>query len=170
MNRKITETKRHVNKPTEHYECDLIEFRPGHMTLRYVSDRKFASKRLGITFPPGCITVALYWETRPYVFWGIFSPDKELLGYLIHICRNVQISEDAVGYLDMLLDIWFFPDGRYLVLDEDEVEECLQGGVLSPADKEYIEASEKAAIADFQNNTEILRAIVDTLDISGQPQ
>jgi hypothetical protein len=170
MSTKVTETKRHLNKPTEQYECDLIESSPGHMTLRYVSDRTFASTRLGITFPPGCITVALYWEDRPYVFWGIFSPDKELLGYLIHICRDVKISEDAVGYLDMLLDIWFFPDGRHLILDEDEVEECLQAGALSPADKDYIERSEKAAIAAFQKNAEILISIAGKLDIFAQPQ
>ena len=168
--RKVTETKRHINKPTERYECDLIEFRPGRMTLRYVSDRTFASTRLGITFPPGCITIALYWESRPYVFWGIFSPNKELLGYLIHICRDVQISEDAVGYLDMLLDIWFFPDGRHLILDEDEVEECLREGSLNQTDREYIESSRDAAITDFQDNAEILKTIADTLDISGEPQ
>lgn len=170
MTRKITETKRHINKPTEQYECDLIEFIPGHMTLRYVSDRKFASTRLGITFPPGCVTVALYWEARPYAFWGIYSPDTELLGYLIHICRDVRIFEKSVTYLDMLLDIWFFPDGRHVVLDEDEVEECLQAGALSPADQEYIKRSQRTAIADFRANTEILRSIVDSLDISGRPQ
>ncbi|NQU08514.1 MAG: DUF402 domain-containing protein [Candidatus Abyssubacteria bacterium] len=159
MSRKIVEIKRHVNKPTERYECDLVSREPGHLILRYVSDRKFASKRLGITFPPGCITIALYWETRPYVFWGIFSPDEKLLGYLVHICREVSISDDSVSYLDMLLDLWFFPDGRHIVLDEDEVEECFRSGLLSEDDKEYIEKSRETALAEFAVNAQRLTSL-----------
>ena len=29
MTRKITEIKRHLNKPTERYECDLLRSEPG---------------------------------------------------------------------------------------------------------------------------------------------
>lgn len=170
MNKKVTEIKRHLNKPTERYECDLLESAAEHVKLRYVSDRTFASTRLGISFPPGCITVALYWERRPYVFWGIFTPEKELLGYLVHICRDVEISDETVSYLDMLLDIWFYPDGRHLILDEDEVEECHQLGKLDENDIQYIESARETAIADFESNTQTLNTFVATLDISAQHQ
>ena len=168
MNRKITEIKRHLNKPVEKYECDFVREEPGHIVLRYVSDRTFASKRLGITFPPHCITIAFYWETRPYVFWGIYSPDTELLGYLVHICRDVTISNDSVDYLDMLLDIWFFPDGSHIILDEDEVEECLASGRLKADDKEYIDTSAERAIADFAKNKINLKNFAAALDIPGR--
>jgi hypothetical protein len=168
MNRKFTEIKRHLNKPTERYECELLAGEPGHAVLRYVSDRTFASKRLGITFPPGCVTIALYWETRPYVFWGIFSPEKELLGYLVHICKDVSISDGSLSYLDMLLDIWFFPDGRHIVLDADEVEECFRAGRLTVEDKRYIEDSKTAAIEDFPMNAEKLGTVSTALDISAR--
>lgn len=167
---KITEIKRHINKPTERYECDLVQRAPGRLVLRYISDREFESERLGIVFPPGCITIALYWEARPYVFWGIFSPDEELLGYLVHICREVIISNDSVSYLDMLLDIWFFPDGTSTVLDLDEVEECRRRGFLSDEDKRYIENSKQVAIADFAATAQRLRSIAGELDISALPQ
>ncbi len=170
MNRTFTEIKRHVNKPTERYECELLVSEPGHAVLRYVSDRTFASAKLGITFPPGCVTIALYWETRPYVFWGIFSPEKELLGYLVHICRDVSISDGSLSYLDMLLDIWFFPDGRHIVLDADEVEECFRAGRLTTEDTQYIEDSKKAAIDDFSVNAEKLRTALAALDISDRPK
>ena len=169
MNQKITEIKRHLNKPVERYECDIMRREPGHIVLRYVSDRTFASTRLGVTFPPRCVTVALYWETKPYVFWGIFSPEEMLLGFLVHICRDVSIAEDSVSYLDMLLDIWFFPDGRHIILDEDEVEECLQSGKLSEQDKDFIESSKESAIARFEKHAQTVKALAETLDISGQP-
>jgi predicted RNA-binding protein associated with RNAse of E/G family len=164
MTRKFTEIKRHVNKPTESYECELLIHEPGHAVLRYVSDRTFSSNKWGVTFPPGCITIAFYWEARPYVFWAIFSPDKELLGYLVHICTEMAISSDSLSYLDMLLDIWFSPHGNHIVLDEDEVEECLRSGRLTAKDKEYIEESKKAAIGDFAGNAEQIKTFLYLLD------
>ncbi len=170
MREKITEIKRHINKPTERYECDLLRREDGHAVLRYVSDRKFASERLGVTFPLGCTTIAYYWEERPYVFWGIFSPSGERLGFLVHICRDVEIADGEIGYLDMLLDLWFFPDGRHIVLDEDEVEECLQSARLTKEDKAYIEDAKKTSLARFADDARELRAFAATLDIFSRPQ
>jgi hypothetical protein len=168
--RRITEIKRHINKPEERYECDLIRSDSDRLVLRYVSDRTFASTRLGVTFPPGCITLALYWEGRPYVFWGIYSPDAELLGYLVHICRDVEFSDGAVNYLDMLLDLWFYPDGRHIVLDEDEVSECRQSGLLTENDVAFIEEARQAALDDFEANTQELGPFARALDILDRPQ
>jgi len=168
--RKITEIKRHINKPEERYECDLIRFDSDRMVLRYVSDRTFASTRLGVTFPPGCITLALYWEGRPYVFWGIYAPSGEFLGYLVHICKDVGFSDGNVSYLDMLLDLWFYPDGRHVVLDEDEVSECLQSGLLTEQDAAFIKEAKQVALADFEANTRELASFAGALDISGRPQ
>ncbi|MBI5115435.1 DUF402 domain-containing protein [Candidatus Poribacteria bacterium] len=158
MRRKVTEEKRHLNKPTEYYECELLDSQPGHAVLRYVSDRTFASTRLGVTFPPGCVTIALYWEERPYVFWGVFSPAGGILGYLVHICEKVNIGKESVSYLDMLLDLWFYPDGRHVILDADEVEECLASGLLTTDDKAYIEKAKENAVKDFALNVEELKA------------
>jgi hypothetical protein len=170
MARGITEIKRHINKPTERYECQLLADGPGRAVLRYVSDRAFASERLGVTFPPGCVTVAYYWEDRPYVFWGIFSPGAELLGYLVHICREVEIGADAVSYLDMLLDIWFYPDGRHIIMDEDEVEECLESGKLDREDAAYIAESRQIALCGFDSDARELVELAEKLDISSHPK
>ena len=168
--KRITEIKRHINKPDERYECNLICSDADRTVLRYVSDSKFASTRLGVTFPPGCITIALYWQVRPYVFWGIYSPAGELLGYLVHICRDVEFSDGAVSYLDMLLDLWFYPDGRHVVLDEDEVSECLQSGLLTEKDVAFIDKAKGVALADFAANVQEIESFACALDISAHPQ
>jgi hypothetical protein len=168
--KKTTEIKRHINKPDERYECDLIHLEPDRAVLRYISDRTFASTRLGVTFPPGCITIALYWHDRPYVFWGIFTPAGELLGHLVHICRDVEISGGTVSYLDMLLDLWFYPDGRHVVLDENEVAECLQSGLLAENDAAFIDEAKGVALADFEANTQEMGSFAAALDISARPQ
>ena len=164
MPREVIENKRHINKPTERYKCDLISMGSGRAALRYVSDSTFVSTRLGVTFPPGCVTLALYEEGKSRVFWGIYSPDAELLGYLVHICRDVAISGDEVDYLDLLLDIWFYPDGRNIILDEDEVAECLESGKLTVEDTAYIEAAKDAALADFSADARALEPFVHVLE------
>ncbi len=164
MARKMIENKRHINKPTERYECDLISMDSGRAVLRYVSDRTFESKRLGITFPPGCITLALYEEGKSRVFWGIYSPDAELLGYFVHICRDVAISDDEVDYLDLLLDIWFYPDGRHIILDEDEVAECREDGRLTDEDLIYIQSAKESALVNFTADTQALEAFTHAIE------
>ena len=97
------------------------------------------------------------------MFWGIYSPDAELLGYFVHICRDVAISDGEVDYLDLLLDIWFYPDGRHVILDEDEVAECLESGRLTAKDAAYIEAAKDAALAGFSADARALEAFVHAL-------
>jgi predicted RNA-binding protein associated with RNAse of E/G family len=62
----------------------------------------------------------------------------------------------------MLLDLWFFPDARHIVLDEDEVEECFCSGLLSEDDKEYIEKSKETALAEFAVNAQRLSLALQT--------
>ena len=65
----------------------------------------------------------------------------------------------------MLLDIWFSSDGSHVILDEDEVEQCLRSGRLTAKDKEYVEESKRAAIRDFAENAEKVRGLTSLLDI-----
>jgi protein associated with RNAse G/E len=160
------EIKRHLNKPDERYRCELVRKDPGLVVLKYVSERAYESSGLGITFPSGCITLAFYREARPYVFWAIHAPAGELLGYLIHICRDLKFLEDSLTYLDLLLDIWFYPDGRHVILDENEVEECRRKGLLTSQDIAYINEAKQAAITNFSNDAKEAAALADTLDIS----
>jgi hypothetical protein len=167
---KFLEIKRHLNKPDERYDCELIRKEPDHVVLKYISDRVFESAKLRLKFPPGCVTLAEYWRSRPYAFWTILSPAGELIGYLVHICRGLKIFEDSLDYLDMLLDVWFYPDGRHVVLDKDEVKQCIDAGCLTKADAKYIDAAKEEAIRDFPRNAAEAKKIASALDISGRAQ
>ncbi|RJP21715.1 MAG: DUF402 domain-containing protein [Candidatus Abyssobacteria bacterium SURF_5] len=160
------EIKRHLNKPDERYRCELVRREPAKIVLKYRSDRSFQSSKLGVTFPPGCVTLAFYWLDRPYVFWAIYSPEGEPLGYLVHICREMEIFSDSLTYVDLLLDIWFSRDGDYLILDQDEVDDCVRSGKLADADVAYIDAAKEKAIADFPQNAKNATMLAAELDIS----
>jgi len=154
----ILEIKRHLNKPDESYLCDLFKRDSGYLALKYVSERP---GRVGtVTFEVGSITYAYYRAGGGYVLWRMLGPDNKLKGHLFHICRDQEVSEDRVEYLDLLLDIWIDAHGRLSILDRDEVEECATKGALSEQDLAWITRQEveitenwRQIISDFNSIT-----------------
>ncbi|MBI2950466.1 DUF402 domain-containing protein [bacterium] len=144
----VTEIKRHINKPDQTFRCEALARGPGHLVLRYVSDR---TGRIGdVTFAPGSTTYAHYWEGRGYVAWRMHDPDGRLRGHVFHICRDVRIGAGVVDYRDMLLDIWVGADGGVIVLDEEEVRECAEKGLVSREDVAWIEGQRREVLARLE--------------------
>jgi predicted RNA-binding protein associated with RNAse of E/G family len=58
-------------------------------------------------------------------------------GYYVDILEPVQWDADnphsIEPLVDLALDLWIAPDGSYQVLDEDEFEEYVSNGDLTPA-------------------------------------
>jgi protein associated with RNAse G/E len=46
--------------------------------------------------------------------------DGSVRGYYCNISRPAQIGAETISYVDLALDLLVYPDGRQLVLDEDE--------------------------------------------------
>ena len=143
----ITEVKHHLNKPTERYRCRVLEREPGHLVVSYRTERDW---RVGeAEIPAGSVTVAHYWSDRRYVLWRMLGADGALLGYLCHLCTPPEIGEATVEYTDLLLDVWFRPDGTHQVLDADELAAAVTGGRLSRDEAERIEAEAARVIAEW---------------------
>jgi len=119
---RIQEQKRHVNKPDEFYWCEEIHREEGYLVVSYAVSK--AGKILDIEIPAGSLTIAHYRENRHHVLWEMYGPARELIGYLYHICLPPEIGAGHVEYLDLLVDVWFSPDGTMRVLDEDEFEQA----------------------------------------------
>ncbi len=141
----IREVKRHINKDDEVYECQLLHRDEGYLVLLFVNDT--AGNIGDVFFDAGSRTVAHYWVDRGYVLWRMYESSGDLKGHSFHICGDVKINEDYVSYLDLLLDVWFYPDGSYLILDEDEVDDCKRRGLIDDRALEWIE-KQKALITD----------------------
>ena len=132
----ITEIKHHLNKPTERYVCDVLDRGRGWVSVSYTAERDYRLPTL--TVPAGSRTIARYEQGRPYVRWDMSAPDGRPLGRLFHLCRDLTVSEDRVEYVDMLLDVWVWPDGRPEVLDDDELEACVLEGKVAPAEADVL--------------------------------
>ena len=46
--------------------------------------------------------------------------DNSLKGWYCDICKPAVITEHQISYADLALDLWVFPDGRKIVIDEDQ--------------------------------------------------
>ena len=133
----ITEIKHHLNKPVERYRCRLVHDRPGYRVISYCTDRDYDPGPAKI--PKGSLTIGHYWTDRGYVLWALSDPDGALIGHWFHLCEAVLIGEDFIEYLDLLLDLWLYPDGSFVELDRDEMDACLREGKLSAQQVVWIE-------------------------------
>ena len=132
----ILEIKRHLNKPDESYLCDLLARGNDYVILKYVSPQP---GRVGsVTFEAGSTTFAYYKTGRGYVVWKMLNPGKMLEGHLFHICKDQQVQDTRVEYLDLLLDVWIDSEGQLTILDRDELENCAQKGKIGDKELRWI--------------------------------
>ena len=145
---KILEIKHHINKPDQSYLCDLLKRGDDYILIKYVNERPGTVG--SVFFDSGSTTYAYYRDGEGYVVWKMINPHNVLEGYLFHICCDLQVREDRVAYLDLLLDIWIDPGGQLKILDRDEVQECVQRGLLGERELEWIARQEQLVIENWQ--------------------
>ncbi len=65
--------------------------------------------------------VETYFPGRWYNIFEIHDRDGgHLKGWYCNVTKPAQFEEGQISYVDLALDLLVFPDGRQLVLDEDE--------------------------------------------------
>lgn len=72
-----------------------------------------------------------------YNFWdqwfnviSVYDERMEFKGYYSDILTPIQKTWTLVTTTDLFLDLFMFPDGRWIVVDEDEFEEALAKGMM----------------------------------------
>jgi len=136
---KIYETKRRLNGTSQTFECDLIYRNGKAMVIKYESKgpfRAFASMSEGY-----------YWEGRNYLIYKMFR-DGELVGHRFDVCRDVTFGPNSVAWTDLILDFFFTTDGELQVHDEDELQEAMASGRVTPEDLAIIDTTRALLTAD----------------------
>ena len=78
----------------------------------------------GILLKRGDRFVETFYTDRWYNIFEIHDREDEMLkGWYCNIGYPAIIDAAQVSYVDLALDLLVYPDGRQLVLDEDEFEE-----------------------------------------------
>lgn len=89
--------------------------------------------------------VETYYSDRWYNVFAIYSrEDGSLRGWYCNITRPALFQDGMVSYVDLALDLLVFPDGRQLVLDEDEFAALN----LSPSEQ----AAARQALAELETS------------------
>lgn len=65
--------------------------------------------------------VEIYYTDRWYNIFEMHDrDDHQVKGWYCNVTRPAEISAGEIRYVDLALDLLVYPDGRQLVLDEDE--------------------------------------------------
>lgn len=97
----------------------------------------------GIVLKQGDRFVETFYANRWYNIFEMYDREnKNLKGWYCNIGYPAVIDHDQVSYIDLALDLLIYPDGRQLVLDEDEFQKL----PLSPE----VEQQALAALAELQ--------------------
>lgn len=113
-----------------------------------VADRVTPSKPLLYggeeVFGAGYWALWFLFKDRPWDLARVYRPDGAFTGYYADVLEPVRWQGDDPSTLepivDLFLDLWISPEGGYQVLDEDELEDAVGRGVVSPAQEHHARA------------------------------
>jgi hypothetical protein len=115
--------KRNVRgEPTWRYEGRLLERSEGRYVVEAYFDKEDAVVG-GMPIAFGDRFVETYYTDRWYNILEIRDrEDGSLRGWYCNITCPAVVGGNSISYVDLALDLLVFPDGRMVVLDEDEFE------------------------------------------------
>ena len=117
----ITVIKRNIHgKETWRYSGQVLERGRHHIVLEAFFDREDRIFH-GMTLAMGDRFVETYYTNRWYNIFEIHARENDQIrGWYCNIGHPAVIDGNTLSYIDLALDLLVFPDGRQIVLDEDE--------------------------------------------------
>ena len=129
------------------YEGLILESSSSFITLEAHFDRETV-KFHGITLTKGDRFVETFYSGRWYNVFAIYDArDDHFKGWYCNITRPARFEPGHVYADDLALDLIVYPDGSWLVLDEDEFDQL----DISPEDRKQARSSLELLI-EFAKN------------------
>lgn len=89
-----------------------------------------------IVMDRGYRAVWFLFKDQPYDVGRFYRPDGTWTGYYADVLEPVHWEgadpTTLAPIIDLFLDLWIAPDGQHAVLDENEFEEAVGAGILTP--------------------------------------
>lgn len=138
--RYIREIKTTLEGERQVFDCELLRAGDDEAVVVY---RMPADRMLeGILLPRGTLSLGYFGEGRAYNAYHWIDDSRNTLALYFNICDRTVISADRISWRDLAVDVLISPDGVCRVLDEDELPEDLEPGLL-----EYIHAARRQLCA-----------------------
>lgn len=77
-----------------------------------------------LDFEPGDLLHEYFSMDTPFNAFAVFVPDGRFKGWYCNVTYPARIEGDQISWQDLYIDIVVCPDGRNVVLDEDELAEA----------------------------------------------
>ena len=101
------------------YQGEVIERSPTRVVIRAAWSNP--PKDLGYTrFERGDAFTEYYYSDRWFNIFDILGSDDQRKGWYCNIAQPAVIFDDRIEQVDLFLDVWVNPQGKPLLLDEDE--------------------------------------------------
>jgi uncharacterized protein len=69
---------------------------------------------------PGDLWIEFYYRHEPFNIMVIYDRQGRIKGWYCNVTEQVEIAPGEIRWRDLALDLLILPDGRRIVLDEDE--------------------------------------------------
>lgn len=150
----ITVIKRNAQgQETWRYQGELLRKEGNAVVLEAFFDRQDTWVG-GLLLARGDRFVETYYTDRWYNFFEIHAQqDDHLRGWYCNIGCPAEIEGETLSYIDLALDLVVLPDGRQVVLDEDEFERL----DISPETRAQARAALGEIQAAFRSKTSLRR-------------
>ncbi len=126
------------------YPCELVSLEDGVGILRYVIDQEYDVA--GLRLSPGDVTLAVYWESRPYTLYIWVRSRQRDRAHYFNISDSVTLWPDEFVWRDLVVDILVDPEGMVSVLDENELPPDLPPDLVA-----YIEEARNDVLVHFRD-------------------
>lgn len=108
---------------TWRYHGELLERHSDRIILQAFFDREDMQVH-GLFLGKGDRFVETWFTERWYNIFEVHArEDDHIRGWYCNIGMPAHLEGDTISYIDLSLDLLVFPDGRQLILDEDEFGE-----------------------------------------------
>jgi len=105
---------------TWQYEGQVLRREPNAVVLEAFFNRP-DMPFMDVTLKENDRFVETFYTEHWYNIFEIYDRDGgKLKGWYCNVCRPAVLTDGAVSYVDLALDLWVAADGKQTVLDEDE--------------------------------------------------
>ncbi|GIO69348.1 DUF402 domain-containing protein [Paenibacillus sp. FSL M7-1455] len=161
----VIERKIRYDATVAYHDCTLLKMELPKIVLLHQVDKPFTmpAGASELTIPEGTYTFAYYWIDRPYNLYFWRDGQGNYLGSYFNLVRNTTVTDEAVSFEDLIIDLLVLPNGEHFVLDEDELPEPLhqfENGFVHEALHALI-GQKDAILEDAKKETERLGGEID---------
>jgi len=138
--------KRIPGKLSKFRQLLLYEGPGGIVTLGVLKPSKPISHRGRVLIDEGYLGIWLVEEAAWHDVAAVYDRQGSFIGYYSDIATPIKRFTGGYEMTDLFLDLWVYQDRSYIVLDRNEFNEALRGGILEASLAEKAESELRSLI------------------------